>query len=697
MSTHPNPNNPANPPSNQQPKSANSDSSFPGFYLQTGRDNQVYLDPNQPAATRPRGDSIFLPPPIMSVNLKYGEDPAQQYPGGNGNSRSNSIFSSLIQIPGSNGNSVSGPSSAKNPQSQPQTQRPRQLSFLPNSDYPLSAQDLEAYFSKDSLSNVLGWNQRQPSTGQSSKKGQRQPSEVQPNAFWEGLNSGLLGSVAGLSITNDNLNNILAGLSNGGIDFAGMSDEQRRDLILKIINDQQLLHQQRTPANPSTKTKLREDIFNKAKDDATKKDELTVPDKAVSHISPALSLSSKLSIKYPDEPQSPKTSPSMFNASLQTRAPPIQASPQTQLPDGSQQPFYPNYATSAYQYPYDQQFQQPLAPYSQQQYPTIKSGTQFQRQPSNSQFIPPAATTQTSTSKRQKQEDKNLMPVQQFHKSEDGRPLLGATKVDQLMLVIQARDKGNTQPIPQGADGTILGSPDNHTNILPQSANLVGGVDKPEKMEGPAPDEDSKSRKRKQKNQQCPYCFKFFNQSTHLEVHVRSHIGHKPFECSYCHKRFTQGGNLRTHLRLHTGEKPFTCDVCKRSFSRKGNLAAHQLTHKNLKPFECKLDNCDKLFTQLGNLKSHQNRFHLSTLNKLTQRLAELGDQSIDDLPEDEKFLLNYLKKLYKNSNKGIRGRGKRVQTTDSSPEAPALSVSPAANRGQMNFMNNNVPNNYQV
>lgn len=135
-------------------------------------------------------------------------------------------------------------------------------------------------------------------------------------------------------------------------------------------------------------------------------------------------------------------------------------------------------------------------------------------------------------------------------------------------------------------------------------------------------------------------------------MHIRSHIGYKPFECLYCGRKFTQGGNLRTHLRLHTGEKPFTCNVCNRSFNRKGNLAAHKLTHENLKPYECKLDNCDKSFSQLGNLKLHQNRFHLETLNTLTKTIA-------NNLPFEDQELLAYFKDLYKNSNKGIRGRGK--------------------------------------
>ena len=358
-------------------------------------------------------------------------------------------------------------------------------------------------------------------------------------------------------------------------------------------------------------------------------------------------------------------------------------------PSQQQQQYIPPAATTTKPPGYMPQQQQPPPPSQQQQ---SKSADQKKRKSSvkrtrrtkkdqNSNSTP--TTNMMTTQNLSSPESRNLVPAQQFAQSEDGRPLLGATKIDQLMLVIQARDKGITNPIEQGPDGSILASPDNFSlgrskaeldsGILPRPVSLVGGVDKPHKRdEDEIEDSDDNGdgtnqnqhhqhqhKRRKHKNQQCPYCFKFFTQSTHLEVHIRSHIGYKPFECTYCHKKFTQGGNLRTHLRLHTGEKPFTCEICKRSFNRKGNLAAHKLTHDNLKPFECKLDNCDKSFTQLGNLKSHQNRFHLDKLNELTHRLAELSGPALNNLPNEEKELLLYFKDLYKNSNKGIRGRGK--------------------------------------
>ncbi|GCF01306.1 hypothetical protein ZYGM_001072 [Zygosaccharomyces mellis] len=234
---------------------------------------------------------------------------------------------------------------------------------------------------------------------------------------------------------------------------------------------------------------------------------------------------------------------------------------------------------------------------------------------------------------------------------DDSKPMLGVTKIDQLMLMIQARKKGVTEKILTSSDGGLI--IDENSEILPPSSQLVGGVEKPKGSHGV-------------KQHECPYCHRFFTQSTHLEVHVRSHIGYKPFLCEYCGKRFTQGGNLRTHQRLHTGEKPYECELCGKRFSRKGNLAAHVITHQKLKPFICKLDGCNKSFTQLGNMKAHQNRFHLSTLNELTQRLAEMDPQ--EDIAPDERDLLEYFASLYKNSNKGIKGRGKgstRVVSTD--------------------------------
>lgn len=107
--------------------------------------------------------------------------------------------------------------------------------------------------------------------------------------------------------------------------------------------------------------------------------------------------------------------------------------------------------------------------------------------------------------------------------------------------------------------------------------------------------------------------------------------------------------------------------------------------HQQIKPFTCKLDDCGKQFTQLGNLKvctaektstlrsdadktqSHQNKFHATTLRYLTTKFATISMG--DWVSKEDKELWEYFASLYKNSNKGIKGRGKdrRISAMSSS------------------------------
>ncbi|KAI7215121.1 hypothetical protein KC333_g5643 [Hortaea werneckii] len=211
--------------------------------------------------------------------------------------------------------------------------------------------------------------------------------------------------------------------------------------------------------------------------------------------------------------------------------------------------------------------------------------------------------------------------------SDESNPAVFSTDIDTLMRAIQSKSS--------------------HKAERPNSSHPVQ----------PTTTKNTKAKKRHHCDH--PGCDKTFSQKTHLNIHLRAHTGSKPFPCRHptCNQRFTQLGNLKTHERRHTGERPYQCTTCGKRFAQHGNVRAHQIVHTAAKPFVCKLDRCSKQFTQLGNLKAHQNRFHTATIRRLRERFENI--QQGDVVERWEKEMWEYFGELYKNCNKGIKGRGK--------------------------------------
>ncbi|EAU33419.1 conserved hypothetical protein [Aspergillus terreus NIH2624] len=238
-----------------------------------------------------------------------------------------------------------------------------------------------------------------------------------------------------------------------------------------------------------------------------------------------------------------------------------------------------------------------------------------------------------------------------------------STEVDILMKAIQAKatpQTSTTQSLPPLQQITHAGNngfPQPYA--MPASANPRSTV--------VVDEQPARSGKKRKYTCTLPNCGKSFAQKTHLDIHMRAHTGDKPFICKEpsCGQRFSQLGNLKTHQRRHTGEKPFSCDICQKRFAQRGNVRAHKITHQHAKPFTCLLDDCGKQFTQLGNLKSHQNKFHATTLKDLTLKFSQMSENE-PMTPHDRK-LWEYFATLYKNSNKGIKGRGKDRRISPSS------------------------------
>ncbi|KAJ8101417.1 hypothetical protein POJ06DRAFT_267570 [Lipomyces tetrasporus] len=249
-------------------------------------------------------------------------------------------------------------------------------------------------------------------------------------------------------------------------------------------------------------------------------------------------------------------------------------------------------------------------------------------------------------------------------------PQLGSTQIDHLMLIIQTREK-----LKKERERTISES---SANVVASNANRYLGYD-----DGHQPSEPTvnlgrvffsgqqsgvaglttKSGKTGKYSCLEPGCGKVFNQKTHLDIHGRSHTGSRPYVCDVpnCGKRFSQRGNLRTHRRSHTGEKPYVCEFCNKRFAQRGNVRAHLLIHEDYRPYSCKLDGCNKSFTQLGNLKAHQNKFHADALDLLAAKFQLYVSADYDEsaIPDEDREMFFYFAELYRNANKGIKGRGK--------------------------------------
>lgn len=107
----------------------------------------------------------------------------------------------------------------------------------------------------------------------------------------------------------------------------------------------------------------------------------------------------------------------------------------------------------------------------------------------------------------------------------------------------------------------------------------------------------------------CKYCNQEFTEKTELNDHLsKDHQNEKPYLCSgefrasirprfcaifdsfpECGLRFVRNDYLVIHMRRHMGVKPYKCRFCEKGFPRATDLTVHERYHTNEKTHLCNL------------------------------------------------------------------------------------------------------------
>ncbi len=111
----------------------------------------------------------------------------------------------------------------------------------------------------------------------------------------------------------------------------------------------------------------------------------------------------------------------------------------------------------------------------------------------------------------------------------------------------------------------------------------------------------------KNKIHKCVYpgCNTVCFSNSSLIIHHRVHTKLKPFKCKNCDKRFSQQGNLRRHIescsRFYV-RKITCCDI---DFMNMNSYKEHRIVNHSNYSYKCPFERCSAIFPTKMRLRKH--------------------------------------------------------------------------------------------